>query len=94
MQYSTQHRIRLGGRVTDYMVHSTAARKLRVRVGPNGVEVVPASTRNGEEAATGNSVRLLNGQIVVARGRGLRTAAARSLERAGFGATPDNSKPT
>jgi predicted metal-dependent hydrolase len=134
MQSSTQHRIRLGGRVIDYrLVRSKAARKLRVRVGPNGVEVVQPSTRNGEEAAeflaanrtwlldqlqraerlrgvyratrrrageilfrgeptpvriettgsraAGNSVRLLDGQIVVARGRGSRTAAARSLER-------------
>jgi predicted metal-dependent hydrolase len=133
MQSSTQHRIRLGGRVIDYrLVRSQAARKFRVRVGPNGVEVVQPSTRDGEEAAeflaanrtwlldqlqrterlrgvyrttshageilfrgeptpvriettgsgaTGNSVRLLDGQIIVARGRGSRTAAARSLER-------------
>lgn len=50
MQSSTQHRIWLGGRVVDYrLVRSKAARKLRVRVGPNGVEVVQPSTRNGEE---------------------------------------------
>src|SRR5438093_6743831 len=52
MQSSTQHRIRLGGLVIDYrLVRSKAARKLRVRVGPNGVEVVQPSTRDGEEAA-------------------------------------------
>ncbi|MGE0467637.1 MAG: M48 family metallopeptidase [Steroidobacteraceae bacterium] len=52
MQSSTQHRIRLGGRMVDYrLVRSKAARKLRVRVGPNGVEVVQPSTRNGEEVS-------------------------------------------
>lgn len=52
MQSSTQHRIRLGGRVVDYrLVRSKAARKLRVRVGPTGVEVVQPSTRNGEEVS-------------------------------------------
>lgn len=52
MQSSTQHRIRLGGRVVDYrLVRSKAARKLRVRVGPNGVEVVQPSKRNGEEVS-------------------------------------------
>jgi predicted metal-dependent hydrolase len=134
MQSSTQKRIRLGGRVIDYrLVRSKAARKLRIRVGPNGVEIVQPSTRNGEEAAVflaanrtwlldqldrverlrgvyrtpwhpageilfrgeatpvriettgsrarGNSVRLLDGKIVVARGSGSRTAVARSLER-------------
>ncbi|MCC6350875.1 MAG: DUF45 domain-containing protein [Candidatus Eisenbacteria bacterium] len=52
MQSATQHRIRLRGRVVDYrLVRSKAARKLRVRVGPNGVEVVQPSRRNGEEVA-------------------------------------------
>jgi len=50
MHSSTLHRIRIGGRTIDYrLVHSTAARKLRVRVGPGGVEVVQPMTRNGEE---------------------------------------------
>lgn len=50
MQVSTQHRIRIGGRMVDYrLVHSKAARKLRIRVGPSGVDVVQLSTRNGEE---------------------------------------------
>lgn len=50
MQSSTQHRIRLGGREVDYrLVRSKAARKLRIRVGPNGVEVVQPSTRNDED---------------------------------------------
>jgi predicted metal-dependent hydrolase len=52
MQSSTQHRIRLGGRFVDYrLVRSKAARRLRVRVGPDGVEVVQPATRNDEEVA-------------------------------------------
>jgi predicted metal-dependent hydrolase len=52
MQTSTQHRIRIGGRLVNYnLVHSKAARKLRVRVGPSGVEVIQPSTHNDEEAS-------------------------------------------
>lgn len=133
MKASTQYRIRLVGRVVDYRVsHSKAARKLRVRVGPDGVEVVQPISRNGEDVpeflvangrwvieqidrverlrsarrpsprasgeilfrgeptqlrveatksrATGNTVRLLDGEIVVSRGPGSRTPVARSLE--------------
>jgi len=133
MQASAQRRIRIGGRLIDYrLVHSTAARKLRVRVGPNGVEVVQPTTRNGEEVGAflaasgswildqleraerlrgvrrpvrraagemlfegemtrvriettpsrvaGNSVRFIDGEIVVSRGPGSRTPVARSLE--------------
>ena len=50
MKTTTQHQIRLRGRRVDYrVVHSSTARKLRVRVGPNGVEVVQPATRNGDE---------------------------------------------
>lgn len=50
MKASTEHRIRLGGRTIDYrLVRSTAARKLRVRVGPGGVEVVQPISRDGDE---------------------------------------------
>lgn len=50
MRPSTQHEIRLGGRTVAYrLVRSKAAHKLRVRVGPNGVEVVQPAARNGEE---------------------------------------------
>lgn len=50
MQPSTQHRIQLGGRLVDYrIVHSKAARKLRILVGPSGVEVVQPEARNAEE---------------------------------------------
>lgn len=52
LRNSILHRIRLGGRVVDYrVVQSKAARKLRVRVGPDGVEVVHPTSRDGEEVA-------------------------------------------
>lgn len=52
MKASTQHRIRLGGRSVDYrVVHSRAARKLRVRVGPAGVEIVKPTTRPDHDTA-------------------------------------------
>jgi predicted metal-dependent hydrolase len=50
VQPSTRHRIQVGDRIVDYrLVQSKVARKLRVRVGPSGVEVIQPSTRNGEE---------------------------------------------
>src|SRR5690349_23270749 len=50
---TTQHRIRLCGRVIDYrVVQSKSARKMRVRVGPGGVNVVQPASRNGEEVST------------------------------------------
>jgi predicted metal-dependent hydrolase len=50
MKAATQHQIQLGGRRVDYrVVRSNAARKLRVRVGPNGVEVVRPAARGCEE---------------------------------------------
>lgn len=48
----TRHQIRLGHRVIHYrLVRSKTARKLRVRVGPEGVAVVQPVARNGEEVA-------------------------------------------
>jgi predicted metal-dependent hydrolase len=52
MKTATQHHVRLGGRRVDYrVVRSTAARKLRIRVGPSGVEVVQPAVRNGEDVS-------------------------------------------
>jgi hypothetical protein len=52
MKTATQHHVRLGGRRVDYrVVRSTAARRLRVRVGPGGVEVVQPAARNGEDVS-------------------------------------------
>lgn len=133
MKAATQHQIQLGGRRVEYqVVRSRVARKLRVRVGPNGVEVVQPAARNGEEVSAfldrneawildqlrrverlrtvrrpaqrrvgeilfrgeptpvrvettetrtrGNIVGLIHGEIVVRRGAGSQTPAARSLE--------------
>jgi hypothetical protein len=50
MKAATQNQVQLGGRRIDYrVVSSTAARNLRVRVGPGGIEVVQPATRNGED---------------------------------------------
>jgi predicted metal-dependent hydrolase len=130
---STTHRIQLGCKTVDYrVVCSKAARKLRVRIGPNGVEVVQPTSRNGNDIseflvsnslwiveqlerserlrrvrkqvkqavgeilfrgeptrirlettpsrAIGNSVRLVDGEIVISQGAGSRTPIDRSLE--------------
>jgi predicted metal-dependent hydrolase len=133
MKAATQHQIRLGGRRVDYrVVRSRSARKLRLRVGPNGIEVVQPVARNSEDIsaflgrneawildqlqrverlrgvrrsaqrrvgeilfrgeptrvrvettetrARGNLVDFIDGEIVVRRGAGSQTPAARSLE--------------
>jgi predicted metal-dependent hydrolase len=84
MQSSTQHQIRLGGRVVDYrLVRSKAARKLRLRVGPNGVEVVQPATRNGEEVSAFLSA---NGRWIVnqlERAERLRSVRRSMQRRAG-----------
>lgn len=133
VKFATHHRIRIGDRVIDYrVVRSKTAIKLRVRVGPEGVDVVQPITRNGEEVpaflaangqwlidqlnradrlrrlrrpkrraggsilfrgestsvrivdtpsrAIGNTVRLVDGEIIVLRGAGSRTPVERSLE--------------
>jgi hypothetical protein len=52
MKASTHHEIQLGGRRIDYqVVRSSAARKLRLRVGPNGVEVVQPEDRRIEDVS-------------------------------------------
>lgn len=52
MKAVTQHQIRLGGRCVDYrVVRSRAARRLRLLVGPNGVEVVQPAERNGKDVS-------------------------------------------
>lgn len=50
MKAATTHRIRLGGRLVGYrLVLSRAARRLRVRVGPGGIEVVQPAKQKGED---------------------------------------------
>ena len=83
MQASTLHRVRLGGRMVDYrLVRSKVARKLRVRVGPNGVEVVQPLTRNGEELSaflTGHASWLLDQLDRAERLRAVRRAVPRPV---------------
>lgn len=53
MKAATQHHIQLGGRRIEFrLVHSKAARKLRVRVGPSGVEVVQPAASQGQDVST------------------------------------------
>jgi predicted metal-dependent hydrolase len=50
MRSTTQHHIYLGNRRIAYrVVHSTTAKKLRVRVSPNGVDVVKPKTRTVDD---------------------------------------------
>jgi predicted metal-dependent hydrolase len=52
MRAATQHEIRLGSRRIDYrMVRSKGAKQLRIRVGPNGVEVVQPAARSDEDVS-------------------------------------------
>src|SRR5438034_450137 len=50
MNAATRHEIQLGGQRVDFRVaRSVAARKMRLRVGPNGVEVLQPAARTGED---------------------------------------------
>jgi len=73
---STQHEIRLGGGTVAYrLVRSKAARKLRVRVGPSGVEVVQPATCGGDDVSAflgRNGPWLLDQLERVERLRGVR----------------------
>lgn len=82
LKSSTQHRLRLGGRLVEYrLIGSRSATKLRVRVGPNGVEVVQPGSRNREEVAEfllRNEIWILSQLERTQRMRGVR----RDLQRA------------
>ena len=83
MKAATQHQIRLGGRHVDYrVVRSKTARKLRVRVGPNGVEVVQPVARNAEDVSAfldRNEVWILDQLQRVERLRSVRRPAQRRI---------------
>src|SRR6516225_956250 len=50
MKTTTQHQVRLGNRRVEYrVIHSATAQKLRVRVGPHGVDVVKPRARNADD---------------------------------------------
>lgn len=76
MKEATQHEIRLGGRRIEYrVVRSRAAQKLRLRVGPDGVEVVQPAGRDGDHVAAflgQNETWILTQLERVERLRGMR----------------------
>lgn len=76
MNVGTLNQIRLGPRPVDYrVVRSKTARRLRLRVGPNGLEVVQPSDRKTEEVAAfldRNAAWILAQLKRVERLRGLR----------------------
>jgi predicted metal-dependent hydrolase len=52
MKAVTNHKVQLGGRHVEYkVVRSRAARMLRLRVGPSGVEVVQPADCNGDDVS-------------------------------------------
>ena len=81
MKSGTHHQIRLGGRRIAYrVVRSRTATKLRVRVGPSGVEVVQPSRRNARDVGAflhRNAIWILGQLRRVQRLRGLRRPARR-----------------
>lgn len=81
MKAATQLHIQLGGRRVDYLlVRSTDAKKLRIRVGPNGVEVVQPAARDGEDVLAfldSHAVWIRDQLRRVERLRGLRRPAQR-----------------
>lgn len=81
MKVGTQCQIQFGDRRVDYrVVRSTSARKLRVRVGPNGVEVIQSPAHNGEDVSAflnRNQAWILDQLERVRRLRGLRRSANR-----------------
>ncbi len=82
MKPSTPASIALLGRTVDYrLVRSKAARRLRVRVGPNGVEVIRPASRKPEEVADFLQTHSawIAGQLDrVSRLRGIRRPGKRS----------------
>jgi Predicted metal-dependent hydrolase len=92
MRASTQHQIELGGRRLDYrVVHVKAARKLRLRVGPHGLEVVKPAGRNGQEVSAflGRHESWILAQLQrVERLRSVRTATRRPPDEILFRGKP------
>ena len=78
---ATPHHILLGGRRLDYrMIRSRTARKLRVRVGPNGIEVVQPAGRTAVDVSAflgRNEAWILDQLKRVERLRGLRRPVQR-----------------
>jgi hypothetical protein len=92
MKSATHHQIRLEGRRVAYrIVRSRTAQKLRLRVGPNGVEVVQPAARKSEEIAAfmdRNAVWILAQLKRVDRLRGIRRPAQRRVGQILFRGEP------
>ena len=80
MKSASSHETRLGGRRIEYRIlRSRAARKLRLRVGPDGVEVVQPADRDGAHVAAflgRNEAWILDQLKRVARLHGVRRRPA------------------
>ena len=92
MRTWTHHHIQIDGRVVDYRVASSkTARRLRLRVGPNGVDVVQPTGRSNVDAAVfleSNGAWVLDQLQRAARLRGLRRSARRRASEILFRGEP------
>ena len=92
MRTWTHHQIQIDGRVVDYRVASSkTARRLRLRVGPNGVDVVQPTGRSNAEVAVfleSNGVWVLDQLRRAARLRGLRQSSRRRASEILFRGEP------
>lgn len=83
MKVATLHHMKLGRRPVEYrVVRSKTARKLRLRVGPNGVEVVQPAERRTQDVAAfldRNAVWILAQLKRVERLRGVRRSEQRQV---------------
>ena len=92
MRTWTHHHIQINGRVVDYRIASSkTARRLRLRVGPNGVDVVQPTGRSDVDVAVfleSNGAWVLDQLRRVARFRGLRRSARRRVSEILFRGEP------
>ena len=92
MRTWTHHHIQIDGRVVDYRVASSkTARRLRLRVGPNGVDVVQPTGRSNADVAIfleSNGVWVLDQLRRTARLRGLRQSSRRRISEILFRGEP------
>ena len=92
MRAWTHHHIQIDGRVVDYRVASSkTARRLRLRVGPSGVDVVQPTGRSTADVAAfleGNGAWILDQLRRAARLRGLRQSSGRQTREILFRGEP------
>lgn len=92
MKIATHHQIQLGARRVGYrVVRSAAAKRLRVRVGPAGIEVIQPVGRTGDDVSTflsRNAAWLLNQLRRAERLRSVRRPKKRNVEEILFRGVP------